>query len=256
MTEALKSPVTVKITNNTGEAKTLQWLGRGQQWIAAKGSIVIDYEPFSCAERWQRENLLAALRAGNISLEISLLTDSGVVTVPYNPAAMSGSPVAPQVGMQRDARAQEVGNGHYVMAGGGANTARRMGFGASAPAPDYTQSMKAQENVGFVKSRPGMPQGAVANFPTATTEEVKETLSKQAADPEPAPVADEPRASGDAALDVDSLAAEFDALAEEHRWADALRLLIDHYGKEKINFGTRALMSLKTFKAVAEKYNL
>lgn len=250
MIDPSKSPITVKITNNMPEARTLQWLGKGQQWISANGTLIIDYEPLSCANRWQRENLLAALAACTVSLEISLLTDKGVVTVPYNPAALRGKTTAVSDGMAKEGYVpmpNTDNKSHIVMAGGGAGIATRMGFRQETPAPPSVQPVAGPEGIGFNKS-------TVGNMPgnSLTTEAIRDTLDKQAEEQQE----EVPEDPSGKPLDVDALAKEFDALTADRKWAEALRLLVDVYGKEKINFSTRVLMSLKTFKAVAEKYDL
>ena len=252
----MNQPIIVTVKNNLSAPRNLAWLARGPKWLPGNGTVQVDYEPWSAGNDAQRKLLIAELNNKWITLSISLLrADGSYAQTDYNPAgekkaAPQSSLTRQALPVQEDAGAlAKDGRTHVVIAGGNKNIAARMGFKADSAAPEAVQQLAAQTGVGFQAQSAGpAPAGSL------TTAEIRANIeqSKEAAETEEYQPVD--------VMDIEdsgsSLVKQFDALTAEHKWAEALKLLIDTYGEEKVTFNTRAIMALKTFAAVRQKYDL
>ena len=239
-------PIIVTIQNKLPAPRTLAWLPRGQRWLPGNGSIQLDYEPWSAGNDAQRKSLVAELNNRWLTLSISLLRADGTYAqTDYCPAGEKKA--APQqsaimrqantvAAPQADALSRD-GKSHVVIAGGNKNIAARMGFKADSAAPDAAKQLAMQEGVGFQAQSVTAPAGNL------TTAEIKANIEQASQAAEEAALEEEVPDQGPSELSVE---AQFDALTADHKWADALKLLVDTYGEDRITFNTRAIMSLKT----------
>lgn len=238
--------VTVLIHNNLAQARTIKWL-KTPRWIPGLGDIEVDYEPWSCADSQQKKDLQAECASGWTSLLIRLPQKGGTVIeqeyslgagyVPSVPVSHSGASAKPLYPEPQKAFAgnplMRDNQSHTVIAPVN-KAARMMGFKAENPAPPTAQNISHEPHTGFVKE---------AAHAQSTTDAIRARFTQ----PKAEPVQEPP---------VDDIAERFNALTAEKKWDDALQLLIERYGKERITFNVRTIMAMKTFEAIAAKYGL
>ena len=238
--------ITVLIHNNLAQARTIKWL-KTPRWIPGLGDIEVDYEPWSCADQQQKKDLQAEMASGWTSLLIRLPQKDGTVveqeysvgagyvaSAPVSRPALSAQPLYsdPQKAFAGNPLMRD--NQSHTVIAPASNAARMMGFKAENPAPPTAQNISHEPHTGFVKE---------AAHAQSTTDAIRARFTQPKADP-----AKEP--------EEDDIAERFNALTAEKKWDEALQLLIERYGKERIAFNVRTIMAMKTFEAIAAKYGL
>ena len=230
----------VVVYNKVNTARNIKWLGKGQRWIAAKGSIEIDYEPWSCANIMQQKDLLSELKADWIELVLKVQqSDGDYIEIKYDPSGQLGDKTATdntvkQANVKSNNVLANPESTHIVVAQGNI-AAKKLGFKSEPVAPPKSFDLTTKESVGFNKI--AAPQAENSS----TTADIRDRFTK--------------KADGEN-IDMAGIAKVFDSLTAEKKWAEALQFLIDVFGEDKITFTTRTIMSLKTFEAVAKKYSL
>lgn len=257
-----------EIKNNAPIERTLRWTGEGPVCVEAGSTISVPYEVWSVADRQQREAILAETQSGDTELTICIKTCATEYTrIKFNPSIIldplpavrvEAQPAVSQVSQSIVAEMQEDDKRHTIKAHAhdGGHAAEVYGVKVEQPDDGAVAGIRTE--------------GASTNgFMVDTDTEVRSTRAKLAAQ-----VPMEETAEGDKlvafravetigmtvanpeAVIEEPLADRFNALTKEKKWEDALNLLIEAYGKDKVKFTARAIMSLKTFEAVAKKYGL
>lgn len=264
------SPIETVIRNLCDVDKTIQWTGGGSIWIGKKSSVTVPYDVWTAADRKQRESLMAACQQKSVCLTLRVLQANGkVIEIDYDPSIIMKPRmvVAPQVyksnqfvqGMQEDDKM------HTINATSGAGAAAATHYGAT----------KTQEDEGVGAHAEGANLNGFQKDTDTDVVGTKQKLENDAAnnnedDGQENPDAVRPDKDADGteqkqeeqspeegmAVSIDSIRQKFNELIAEKQWESALELLVEFFGKDKVTFTTRTLMSLKDFDAIATKYNL
>lgn len=271
------SPIETVIRNLCDVDKTIQWTGGGSIWIGKKSSVTVPYDVWTAADRKQRESLMAACQQKSVCLTLRVLqADGKVIEVDYDPSIimkprMIVTPQAPKSnqfiqGMQDDDKM------HTINATSGAGAAAATHYGATKTQEDEGVGAHAEgANLnGFQKdtdtdvtgTKQKLEDDAANNKEDEDQENPDAVLPDDAAGADDANAADteqkqeEQDPEAGMAVSIDSIRQKFNELVAEKQWESALELLVEFFGKDKVTFTTRTLMSLKDFDAVATKYNL
>ena len=250
-------PISVTIKNFTKSGRTLYWLGKEPKWIDSGASITIDYEPWSCVTDAQRESMLTELSRKMIAFTMHVINkDGGYVNVDYDPSVLCKKPaitvqvpVQPAVEKPSEFDVKYDNKTHIVVAGGeGRDQAKYLGF-KSEPVTPPNRGNNVDPKTGFRTDIVDTD----ANSRTVVTTDV---LKKSAVEAEGLVEAPVEEAEPEEQPHEHTVADLFNELTAEKKWNEALQVLINEFGKDKITFTTRALMSLKTWDAVVAKYKL
>lgn len=271
------SPIETVIRNLCDVDKTIQWTGGGSIWIGKKSSVTVPYDVWTAADRKQRESLMAACQQKSVCLTLRVLqADGKVIEVDYDPSIIMKPRmvVAPQPlksnqfiqGMQDDDKM------HTINATSGAGAAAATHYGATKTQEDEGVGAHAEgANLnGFHKDTDTDVTGTKQKLEddAANNNEDEDQENPDAVLPDDAAGADDANADdteqkqeeqdpeAGMAVSIDSIRQKFNELVAEKQWESALELLVEFFGKDKVTFTTRTLMSLKDFDAVATKYNL
>jgi len=246
-------PVHVTIHNLQHFGRTLGWLGKGSQWVNGNGTIDVDYEPWSCADRKQRVSILSELENRWVEFTLHILDANGEwQQIAYNPSLTESSNVpespsdaaaAPSV---RDI--PEDKSDHIVVAGGGPEYAA-MGFRSTVVRPPEGNVAKPNQD-GFVVTNPGAP-GVVAQAEPEKPQEPEEEATAEEAETPKEESALEPEVIAE-----QDIKAKVDRLLADKNWKEALQALIEYFGNEKVTFTTRALIANPSYDAIVAKYQL
>ena len=235
----MSNPISVTIKNKINQGRVLNWLGQGQKWIDGNGTIEIDYEPWSCADRRQQLEMVAALTSDAIELTLHVTDSTGkVIDIAYDPAVCVGRR-APAPAVQKPAapitRVEETAKvvardqkSHIIVTGKPNEDALNMGFTAKDVIPPTAEEHK--DGVGFTASTPG-GDGVVT--PVSDANFVKKADNAEA-----------------------TIAEEFDLLMSDKKYSDAMQLLKDTFGEDKITFSLRTMKQYKTYAAIVEHFKL
>lgn len=267
------SPIETVIRNLCDVDKTIQWTGGGSIWIGKKSSVTVPYDVWTAADRKQRESLMAACQQKSVCLTLRVLqADGKVIEVDYDPSIimkprMVVTPQAPKSnqfiqGMQDDDKM------HTINATSGAGAAAATHYGATKTQEDEGVGAHAEgANLnGFQKDTDTDVTGTKQKLEddAANNKEDDDQENPDAALPDDAGAnaddteqkQEEQDPEAGMAVSIDSIRHKFNELVAEKQWESALELLVEFFGKDKVTFTTRTLMSLKDFDAVATKYNL
>lgn len=181
-------PITTTIKNN-GPAGTITWLDRtGPRWVDEGGTITVNYEPWTRADNRSRSAMLAGLSNGIFELTLNILTENGVVHVPYNPYLICGmgsgvkkttetaQPKATEI--KQETTIKPDGSSHIVVAGG--SELSDMGFKAEAVKPPQADPGPTNKD-GFIVTTPVAKNTVVAAAPGPAT-----VVTEPVVEPEPA----------------------------------------------------------------------
>lgn len=180
-------PITTTIKNN-GSAGTIPWLDRtGPRWVDEGGTITVNYEPWTRADNRSRSAMLAGLSNGIFELTLNILTENGVVHVPYNPYLICGmgsgvkkttETVQPKAAeTKQETTIKPDGSSHIVVAGG--SELSDMGFKAEAVKPPQADPGPTNKE-GFIVTTPVAKNTVVAVAPDPAT-----VVTEPAVEPEP-----------------------------------------------------------------------
>lgn len=274
------SPIETVIRNLCDVDKTIQWTGGGSIWIGKKSSVTVPYDVWTAADRKQRESLMAACQQKSVCLTLRVLQANGkVVEIDYDPSIIMKPRmvVAPQVykSNQFVQSMQEDDKMHTINATSGAGAAAATHYGATKTQEDEGVGAHAEgANLnGFQKDTDTDVEGtkqklenAAANVNEDDGQENPDAVRTDAAGAGAADAGTEQKQEEQApeeqapeegmAVSIDSIRQKFNELVAEKQWESALELLVEFFGKDKVTFTTRTLMSLKDFDAIATKYNL
>jgi len=259
-------PIYVTIKDEKNLARGLSWLAKGAKWLAAGGTVTVDYDPWSCADRNQQACMANAINNGSISMTINVLNDVGeYVSVPYCPGksankafiqkqtapAAAVGVAAPKAQPAQIFRQADNGT-HTVVAG-----VNKFASKYKLNAVDVTPPGGTPNAYGFAKVGDAAPEGADTGLRKAADAQDKpaEPASAPVPDPvhEPAP-APAPKTAEQSAAQCD--ADKFNALLAEKKWSEAYKLLKAHFGEDKVTFSQRSLQYIGSWEALVSKYGL
>ena len=234
----MSNQLKVTITNNTNTTKLLSWLPKGSLCLTPKGSIIIDYEPWSTLNEYTRPAMRIALSSGAISLTMHVMDLDGTQhDIPYNPCK-EGAGLS--VGKKQAAPAPKTivaeppmdEKTHIVVTG--TDNASELPFNLTPVIPPEAADRDTPKT-GFVASNNTGETGVVvdnsnADYLVAKKEEVVE----------------EPKADRD-------YRSEFNELVSQKKWTEALELLIEQFGKDKVTFSARTIMTLKDYDEIVTR---
>lgn len=242
----MEFPITTTITNTTNSDKMLRWTGKGTVWVGAKSTVTIPYEPCSVADKGQLQSLMAACRDGSIILSLNVQQEDGsCLTVSYAPAAQEKAkpvvtepPAEPREKFVNNMAEDDKKHTIEAVGTGMAQIAERVGVTAEKVEPPVAEpvseahdgmvSVEGASTDGFQKDE-NIPEVAEGVERVMTESTVPQEMSRE---------------------DV------FKQLIEEKNWQGALEVLIAWFGKDKVTFTTRTIMSIKDLDKIREKYNL
>ena len=87
----MAEPITVTIKNNSGRSLNISWLKGRTYLVPVCKSVVVNYEPWSCATLEQRRVMRNFLQTGGVTLTMHLMTKDGIKDIEYNPALAGDS---------------------------------------------------------------------------------------------------------------------------------------------------------------------
>lgn len=238
--------IRVTITNLTSKNLTVRWLSRGAKCIAPKASVDVDYEPWSCLDTIRRNAMRESLRIGEVSLCMHIMSIGGVqYDVDYNPFSTGPGVLNPEaapvalaevkapekaVEVKEDAKGFDDGS-HTITTG----TAHASGLGFdSETVKKPVQTAHKEANTGFNVGSAGMSGVKVANENATYLAETK--IEKKAA-----------------VKTEDTYRSEFNALVEQKKWNEALELLIEEFGEDKVTFSARTIMTIKDYDEIVSR---
>lgn len=246
-------PISVTIKELKGQARNLIWCARGHRWIGANSTVTLDYEPWSCADRKQRETIRAELGSKRISLTMHVLSADGrIIDIDYDPSLISGAaePAAPAVSKPM-AVAEPVKKSEENRIIVGKNNAEAIGLGFKAEAvvpPTQGEEKPRDADVGFTKLAATDAKGIVVGAVEADVETAVIPADSPEVNPEAAP----PPLVGDPLTHVREL---FDKCVENKQWDEALEVLRAAFG-DLVTFSSRTIMAMKDYDAIVSKYSL
>lgn len=244
------NPIATIIQNNTPHGRFANWTGSVKTWLPGNGVAEVPFEVWSVCDKKQRDALIADLQYGTVSLSVRILKPNGnFETIPYNPIAN----IAPQAPVQKAAAQQSpteskteqtaTSNKHIVIAGDKemSDVAKHFHLKSEAVVQPGIAEVGAdiQDTVEF--------KNGVLNEETKQEEtpvEPADMIEKTAAE-EPAEETPEV-----------SFEDQINKLLSAKDYEEAHKLLVEHYGKDKITFKATALKSAKTLAAIVKKYKL
>jgi hypothetical protein len=240
----MNDPIRVTIKNNQDKPRIIRWTAKHPVSLPANGEVDIPYEPWSCADRNQRQSILAECSNKWVSFTLHVADkDGNFQDIEYDPSIMLHVDTAPPVKQAVETKPLGIevkhdDHSHIVIASGNPEAA---GYGFKA------DTVKPPEQVA-----PGDHTiVAGSDMPKADKQEVGGFKAEKA------------DARGITTTDVlnqksadDTVKADFAKAVEEKRWDDALQLLADKFGKDKVTFTVRVIMSMKDYDAIVAKYKL
>lgn len=239
-------PIYVTIKDNCNVARSLTWLAKGAKWLAPGGSVVLDYDPWSCASDTQRVRIASAVSSGSVAMTINVLNDVGeYVSVPYCPGkAPKTAFIAPTQPVQpaKPASAPKVrpvqvfeqtDTGSHTVVAGVNKVAAKYGIKSTV----VTSPAGTPNSYGFSTTDDAAPAEAASGFDkkAAAAAEQEEKQS------EPLEQSDE---------------GKFNELLAEKKWSEAYKLLKAHFGEDKVTFSQRSLQYIGSWEALVSKYGL
>lgn len=256
------SPIETVISNLCDVDKTIQWTGGGSVWIGKKSSVTVPYDVWTAADRKQRESLMAACQQKAVKLTLRVLQSTGeVLEIAYDPSVLMKprAVVTPQpIKTAQFAQSmQEDDKMHTINATSGAGSAAAAHYGATKTQEDEGVGAHAEgTNLnGFQKDTDTDVAGTKQKLENAAANNNEDQENPDAVNGIEQKQEEQDPEEG-MAVSVDSIRQKFNELVAEKQWESALELLVEFFGKDKVTFTTRTLMSLKDFDAVATKYNL
>lgn len=257
----MNSPIRSTVSNRTGRDLTLNLSGDRTVWVKAHGTATVDFDLWSLGDDSQHKSYVDMLSRGLISVSVAVHGKDGFneteVVLEGRPARICTAPAV------KDAAPVTGRPDHTIRAAGADTDVFRQAYGVTgkdSTMPPMPAERPADEREGFTRTKVQAEPAAEetpAEEPVAETpaeEPVEETPAEEPkAEPAEAVQAEEPAPAAEAA-DGD-IAAAFDLACSEKRWQDALDMLKAKFG-DRITFGTRAIMTAKTYAAVVEKYEL
>lgn len=236
--------IKVTITNLTNKELTLRWLAKGVKCLPAGSSIVVDYEPWSCLDAGRRSDMENYLKTNSIALQLHVMSVQGVqYDIDYNPFIKGADIVCQEQTKKTTAvLADNSNNGrklevdeksHIVVTG--SNNADDLGFKKSVVQPKGLDS-RVEPRLGFVEDKDLRAKGVVINNDNA-----QYLLNKEAKKEE------EPKA------EERDYKAEFTELVNQKKWNEALELLIEQFGKERVTFSARTIMTIKDYDEIVSR---
>lgn len=232
----MNNPISVTIKNNLDKSRNIRWTAKYPVTLPANGEVEIPYEPWSCADRNQRQAILAECQGKFVSFTLHVADVEGkIVDVAYDPSTMlqprTSEPAKPAEEAVKPAAVEvKVDNDHpHIITAGVGEALKNMGFQATEVKPPAQKDPKGEHDGAFIVEK--------SEAKGLTTTEV---LAEKKEDEAPA----------------DETKAEFDKAVEEKRWNDALQILVGKFGEDKVTFTTRVIMSMKDYDAIVAKYKL
>jgi hypothetical protein len=243
-------PIYVTIKDERNLARGLSWLAKGAKWLAAGGTVTVDYDPWSCANRNQQACIAGAINNGSITMTINVLNDVGeYVSVPYRPGkAPKTAFIAPAQPVQAAKTAfvpqakpaqvfEQTDTGSHTVVAGVNKVAAKYGIKSTVVTPPAGTA----DSYGFSTTDDVAPAEAASGF------DKKAAIAAEQEDEQPEVV--EP---AEAQSDAD----KFNALLAEKKWSEAYRLVKAHFGDDKITFSQRSLQYIGSWEALVSKYGL
>lgn len=233
--------VTTTIKNTGNNARKINWTGDGAVWVDAGKSLTVPYEVWSKADRKQRAGIIADCGNGSIELTINVVNkDNESISIPFDPS--TGADNKPKVTVSPATKNMPIQN----------DSAEQLNT-VKASTPD---SKKAAQQFGATTDNPEesfdtTPEGvSKQGFSVDDSGDIKSTKT---ALNEPQEASNEEQEDADTDNNAKAL---FDAAVADKRWDDALQVLTDTFGADKVTFTTRTIMTIKDWETIREKYNL
>lgn len=234
----------VTITNLTNRSLSLKWLAKGALCVNPGESLTVDYEPWSCLDSIRRRDMQTYLDSGSISLCMHIMDTNGTQhDIAYNPFSTgSGAQVketnrkdishSVTVGQQR--HPEIVADKSHIVMTGSTNAGSVSGFTQSPVVPPEQQK-REESRQGFNVERAGMAKGVVVDnsngaYLTANEKKASEEPVKE--------------------KDYRTL---FNTLVANKKWSEALELLIEEFGADKVTFNARTIMTIKDYDEIVER---
>lgn len=231
----MNTPISVTIKNLRSKPQTIRWTAKDPVYLPADGSVDIPYEPWSCADPAQAQDILAATHNKSVALVLHVACQDGkVIDIDYDPSVILNITPKPSVKAQveekkEDTEVKPEKRDAHVRIAGTNETATGLGFKAEeVKAPETAVKKDSKKTDGFDTTKP-----AASGIVTT------DVLEKKAEDAVEDPVK-----------------AEFAKAVDEKRWDDALQLLVGKFGADKVTFTTRVIMAMKDYDAIVAKYKL
>ena len=235
----MSNPISVTIKNKINQGRVLNWLGQGQKWVDGNGTVEIDYDPWSCADRRQRLEMVSALTSNAIEMVLHVIDTTGhTIDIKYDPSISIGrkpadAPIEAKVVVPPPTRetTQVVTRdqkSHIIVTGKPNEDALNMGFTAKDVTPPAAE--EHNDGAGFTAATPGAD---CVVTPVSDANFVKK--------------ADEAEAT---------IADEFDMLMSSKKYSEAMQLLKATFGEDKITFNLRTMKQYKTYAAIVEHFKL
>ena len=250
----MNDPIRVTIKNKLDKARIVRWTAKYPVSLPANGEVDIPYEPWSCADRNQRQSMLAECSNNWVGFTLHIADkDGNFQDIEYNPETMLHVNMAPPVKQAVEAKPLGVEVKHddysHIVVASGNPEAANYGFKADTVKPpeqvapgDHT-IVAGSEIPKTDKQEVGGFKAEKADARGITTTDVLEEKADE--------VPEQPEAASE-----DDVKALFAKAVEEKRWDDALQLLVGKFGSDKVTFTTRVIMSLKDWDAIVAKYKL
>lgn len=287
-------PVTVVVTNKINKARTIRWTGKGPVWIEARGTVTIPYEPWSCASKAQKEAIRFELENNIISMVLNVATAGGTcISIPYDPGNPKHKITLPAVATDPDKAVETPaikpykvdkqkarvittdGSNHIVMTNTHNADSLNLGFKSEIvqpPTSSFNDNFTASKYAGFSMEKMGIAGALTTDVLEKKTNKEAEPPKEKELENDKAPDADDVNteftelvedgkwAEASALVDEvesdNAIKAKFAVLVAERKWTEALDLLIEKFGKDKVTFTTRTIMTMKDYDAIVEKYAL
>ena len=259
----MNQPIYTVIKDNCNVARSLTWLAKGAKWLPAGGTVVLDYDPWSCASAAQRVSIEAAASRGAITMTINALGPDGkygeiqycpgaAVTEPFVAATVQPALAAPAP-VFRASAAPRVDTATHTVVAGENKVASKFGIKSTvveAPAAGSRNGygFSTSDDVAPVNAAAGLDKKAVV----AAEKEAEPPAQVQP--PQVPPPADVAQAA--AAPEDDDDKARYNALVADKKWAEAYRLLKARFGEDRITFSQRSLQYSGDWDALVAKYGL
>jgi|GEM_PF-5381290 len=263
-----KEVLFTEITNLKASARTVHWAAKGALWLGANAVVEVPYDVWTQASPAQRKSIVAETKSGLITLTINALQADGtyrsVDLVPHGEVAAGAQKAPTKDSKPKDKAPTEPTTPEemrtIVAAHGRAQqAAKHMGI-ASAPVKPTDGDFDPSEALG----KEGFHKTAVLPTVEPVEEPVVEPVEEPVVEPVEEPVVEPkkkpkktpkktPKEEPVKELSIEEVFAKH---VEARQWDEALQLLIDTYGEDKVTFTTRTIMSMKDFDAIAQKYEL
>lgn len=255
----MNAPLQVVVKNRGKNARFLRWTKDNSVWIDAGASITLDYEPWSCADRKQREALVAELNSGMTELvmrfngTVNIAQAGDVCLIEYNPAG-NVTPKAPSTVYKNEAKslntlgAMKEDEAKHTVHTKPNQEITSMGFRSEPVMPPASAaSAQSADKDGFIVSTPG---GGGKMVSTDGKSHIVIAGAKPQAEPEPVK-----EAAAEPEDPTDGFREAYAECIAEKRWDDALRVLKDCFG-DQVTISVASLKALKKkdWDSVVAKY--